>query len=571
VSAVWAPGAGSVEAVVGGASVGMERGEGGWWHLAGEELRPGTRYAFCLDGADPLPDPRSRHQPEGVHGASAAVGPFHWSDEGWRGVHLSSAVIYELHIGTFSPAGTFAGAIERLDHLVDLGVDVVEIMPVAEFPGRRGWGYDGVDLYAPHHGYGGPQGLAALVDACHARGLGVVLDVVYNHLGPAGNYLDRFGPYFTDRYATPWGRAVNFDGPGSDEVRRFFVDNACMWLTEYHVDGLRLDAVHAIVDTSARHILEDLAEAVHEVADATGRARFAIAESDLNDPRLVRPTDVGGHGLDAAWSDDFHHGLHVALTGERSGYYGDFEGLADVAAALTGGWVYRGQPSRHRGRRHGRPYAPLAGSRLVGYLQNHDQVGNRAAGERISALTSLERVKVGAALVLTSPFVPLLFQGEEWAASTPFQYFTDHDPELGRAVSEGRRSEFAAFGWRPEEVPDPQDPDTFARSVLDWTERDRAPHAGMLEWYRRLIDLRRRTPALLDGRLDRVRAEVDRAAGTLVVTRGPVTVAANLGPAPARLAVEPAEVVLASADGVGRCDDGRAVLVPPDSVAVLRR
>jgi maltooligosyltrehalose trehalohydrolase len=407
---------------------------------------------------------------------------------------------------------------------------VVELMPVAEFSGDRGWGYDGVDLYAPHHAYGGPDGLKRLVDACHAQGIGVVLDVVYNHLGPAGNHLAEFAPYFTDRYATPWGEAVNLDGPESDEVRRFFVDNALMWLRDYHVDGLRLDAVHAIVDTSAVHLLEQLAVETADLSAHLGRPLHLIAESDLNDPRLIRRRETGGYGLDAQWSDDFHHALHAALTGERSGYYEDFGRLSQIATALRRAYVYAGERSGFRQRRHGRPPGDVPGWRFFGYLQNHDQVGNRATGERSSHLMSIERLRIGAALVATAPFVPMFFQGEEWGASTPFLYFTDHrDPELGRAVSHGRRREFASFGWDPDDIPDPQEEKTFLRSKLDWDELEHPHHAELLAWHRSLLALRRSRPELTDGRMDLVEVEADDEAGTLVVRRGRVIVTVRLG------------------------------------------
>ena len=441
-------------------------------------------------------------------------------------------------------------------------------MPVAEFPGRRGWGYDGVDLYAPHHEYGGPFGLAALVDACHARGLAVILDVVYNHLGPAGNYLSRFGPYFTDRYATPWGEAVNLDGPGSDEVRRFFIDNALMWVRDYHVDGLRLDAVHAIFDTSAVHFLEQVASEVHELGARLGRAVLVIAESDLNDPRLIRPVAAGGYGLDAAWSDDFHHSLHALLTGESAGYYGDFGRLDDLAITLTRGYRYAGDYSPFRGRRHGRPNPQLDGKRLLGYLQNHDQVGNRARGERSAALMSPGRLMIGAAVVLTAPFVPLLFAGEEWAASTPFQYFTEHEAELGRLVSEGRRKEFAAFGWRPEDVPDPQAAETFDRSRLDWSELEQPAHARVLAWYRRLIELRRGSPELRDGRLEAVVVDSNADEGWLTFRRGQMVTAFNISARTQRVPL-PGTVsdLLSPQDGIALYPD--AADLPPDGVAIF--
>ncbi|MGH9178793.1 MAG: malto-oligosyltrehalose trehalohydrolase [Acidimicrobiales bacterium] len=564
---VWAPQAASVDMVAGRRRVAMVADGGGWYRAEVPDAGPGTDYGFALDGGAVLPDPRSPWQPDGVHGLSRVVdhGAFSWTDAGWRGFHLPSAVLYELHVGTFTPEGTFDGAAARLDHLVALGVDAVELMPVAEFPGSRGWGYDGVDLYAPHSSYGGPEGLKRFVDACHRRGLGVVMDVVYNHLGPDGNHLSTFGPYFTNRYATPWGEAVNLDGAWSDEVRAFFVDNALMWLRDYHCDGLRLDAVHAIVDTSATHLLEQLAGAVEALAGAEGRPFFLVAESDLNDPRVVRRREVGGYGMDAQWSDDFHHALHAVLTGERDGYYADFGSLGQIATALQRAFVYAGEYSPHRQRSHGRHDPALGGHRFMGYAQNHDQVGNRALGQRSSALMSPGRLRVAAALVLTAPFVPMLFQGEEWGATTPFQYFTDHaDPALGRAVREGRWAEFAAFGWKPDEIPDPQDPATFARSKLDWEEPARPEHADLLDWHRRLIDLRRAVPALRDGRLDRVGVDVDEHAGRLTVRRGPVAVAANVGPLTLTVQVA-GEVVLAS-EGV---DAGAgAVRLPPSSVAV---
>jgi len=531
----------------------------------------GSRYGFSVDGGPVRPDPRSPSQPDGIDGLSAIVDhrAFGWSDATWRGVALPGSVLYELHVGTFSAEGTFDGAIAHLDHLVDLGVDAVELLPVCEFSGHRGWGYDGVDLFAPHHAYGGPDGLKRLVDACHRAGLGVVFDVVYNHLGPAGNYLAEFGPYFTDRHQTGWGDAVNMDGPGSDEVRRFVVDNALMWLRDYHGDGLRLDAVHAIVDTSARHILEQLAVEVDALAAHLRKPLFLIAESDRNDPALVRARAAGGLGLAAAWADEWHHGLHTVLTGERDGYYEDFGTRTILAKALRQAWVHDGTYSPHRGRVHGRPVTGLTGGRFVIATQTHDQVGNRATGERLAALTTEGRVKVAAALLLTAPFVPMLFMGEEWAASTPFQYFTDHrDPALGRAVTEGRRREFAAFGWDPAGVPDPQAVETFERSVLRWDERHDGAHGRVLEWYRRLIALRRRTPALADGSLDIVAAEVDEATGVVVVRRGTgVTVVANLGPTEQRWPVGDHHVTLASDQGVRT--ESRQVVLPVDTVAIL--
>jgi maltooligosyltrehalose trehalohydrolase len=535
---VWAPDAARVDLVVGeerremGSGAGRTAGRGdGWWSLDAPDLGAGTDYAFSLDGGPARPDPRSRWQPHGVHGpsrvpaspAASALRP------AWRGFHLPSAVLYELHLGTFTPEGTFDAALERLDHVVELGATAISLMPVNAFPGRHGWGYDGVALFAVHEPYGGPEGLARFVDACHARGLGVILDVVYNHLGPSGNYLGEFGPYFTERHDTPWGPAVNFDDGGSDEVRRFFIDNALMWLRDYDMDGLRLDAVHAIEDTSAVHILEELAAEVAALAAEVGRPLWLIPESDLNDPRLLWSTERGGYGLHAQWSDDFHHAIHAAVTGESTGYYADFGSLQDIAVALRQAYVYGGRRSGFRGRRHGRSPAGLGGHRFLGYIQNHDQVGNRAQGDRLGQLVGPELQKVAAALVLTAPFVPMLFQGEEWAASSPFQYFTDHDePELADAVRKGRRSEFAAFGWDPDQVPDPQDPRTFERSKLAWDERAQEPHSDVERWYRELIAFRRDHGALLDGRLDAVEVATDERARTLVMQRGDIVVCCNM-------------------------------------------
>ncbi len=569
---VWAPAAESVELAIRGQNLPMHPAGDGWWSVEDADAAPGDRYGFRLDGGEPLPDPRSPSQPDGVHGLSEVVdhAAFAWSDGGWHGAPLAEAVVYEMHVGTFTEAGTFDAAVERLADLAGLGVTAVELMPVAEFPGDRGWGYDGVDLYAPHHAYGGPDGLKRFVDAAHAHGLAVVMDVVYNHLGPDGNHLPRFGPYFTDRYRTPWGDAPNFDGPDSGPVRQFVVDNALMWLRDYHCDGLRLDAVHAIVDISAVHILEELGAAVRALEAATGRTLCVIAESDLNDPRLVRATEAGGYGMDAQWSDDFHHALHAALTDEHTGYYADFGGLGDVARALRHVFVNDGRYSRFRRRRHGRPAAGLPGTRFLGYLQDHDQVGNRAAGERSSALMSQGRLRIGAALVLTAPFVPMLFMGEEWGASSPFQYFTDHrDPELAAAVSRGRRSEFAAFGWREDDVPDPQDPATFARSRLDWSEREREPHRSLLAWHRALIALRRTHPALNDARMENVEVRADDSAGWLVLRRGAVAVLCTISERGARIPLGRGtrRVLLASHEGIDVA--GEQVALPPESVAII--
>ncbi len=527
---VWAPGKDRVELVLeGGERLAMAPSELGWWTLEVPGAGPGTRYRLSPDGGPPRPDPRSAYQPEGVDGPSELVdhASFNWSDATWEGFELGRAVLYEMHVGTFSPEGTFDGAVGRLGHLVDLGVNAVELMPVAEASGARGWGYDGADLWAPHHCYGGPDGLKRLVDACHGHGLAVVLDVVYNHLGPAGNYLAEFGPYFTDRYRTPWGTAVNMDGAGSYGVRDFVVANALMWLGDYHLDGLRLDAVHAIYDEGALHVLEELSQAVDLLAQRQGRHLWLMAESDRNDPRLVRSRAEHGYGVHAAWDDDLHHALHCVLTGEEGGYYSDFGQLGQLAKALSQGYVYDGSFSPFRQRRHGRPAVGLPGQAFVVCMQNHDQVGNRAFGERISSLVGADLAAVGAALYLLSPYVPLVFQGEEWGASTPFQYFTDHrDPDLARAVSEGRRREHAMEGAG--DVPDPQDEGTFLRSRLDWSEPQREPHRWLLGWYKRLLELRRSEPALGTGRPGDVVTAHDEQGRWLSVRRGGFSIVANL-------------------------------------------
>jgi maltooligosyltrehalose trehalohydrolase len=570
---LWAPHAKQVELELGGGRHGMTAGEQGWWFAELPLTESNADYAFVLDGGDALPDPRSPWQPHGIHGRSRRVDhkAFSWTDQRWQAGPLSAAIVYELHVGTFTPEGTFTAVIEKLDHLVKLGITHIELMPVAEFSGNRGWGYDGADLYAPHHAYGGPDELKRLVGACHGRGLAVILDVVYNHLGPAGNYLGRFAPYFTERYVTPWGQAINFDGPDSDEVRRFVCDNALMWLRDYHFDGLRLDAVHALIDTSAIHLLEQLACEVTELEAQSGRHLVLIAESDLNDPRVVRAQEIGGYGIQAQWSDDFHHALHTVLTGERDGYYADFGSLADLAATLQRVFVYDGRHSAFRRRRHGRPAKGMLAHSFLGYLQNHDQIGNRAKGERSSHLLSVGKLKVAAALVLTAPFIPMLFQGEEWGASSPFLYFTDHeDPELGRLVTEGRRREFAAFSAHSEDVPDPQARESFERSKLVWSERNSNPHAELLDWHRRLISLRREVPALSDGRLDRIHVSFDEQAKWLVMARGAIAVACNLSERRQRAPVSTgsdARILLASEKEV-QVAAGKVEL-PPDSVAVL--
>ncbi len=568
---VWAPLASRLDVRIDSKSYPMKAVGEGCWEAWVEAAHPGVDYVFSVDGGEPVPDPRSCWQPLGVHGPSRLLdSAFPWTDLQWNPPPLASSVIYELHIGTFTPAGTFRAAIDKLDHLTDLGVTHVELMPVAEFPGRWGWGYDTVDLFAPNHNYGTPDDLKRLVNACHQRGLAVLLDVVYNHFGPDGNYLGQFGPYTNDRYHTPWGKSVNLDGPQSDAVRSFFLANAVMWLRDYHFDGLRVDAVHALIDNGAYHFLEQLADRVKTLEAELGRHLALIAESDLNDPRIVRPREIGGYGLDAQWADDFHHALHTVLTGERSGYYSDFGSERQLAKALRQGFVYDGCFSLYRRRRHGRPPVGVPAHRFVACVQNHDQIGNRARGERINQLVSPAKVKIAVALLMTSPFVPLIFQGEEWAASTPFLYFTQHDdPQLGRAVSEGRRSEFSAFGWAPVEVPDPQDPATFERSRLNWQELEQEGHAEMLAWYRSLIRLRRSTPDLGTGNFQSMEVQFSDREGWLHMKRGAITVACNFGSGTWRAPAERNDRMLLASGPKPIRTDGNGVLLPPESVAIL--
>jgi maltooligosyltrehalose trehalohydrolase len=483
-------------------------------------------------------------------------------------------VLYELHVGTFSPEGTFDGAILKLDHVVDLGVTAVEVMPVATFSGTHGWGYDGVDLWAVHAAYGGPDGFKRFVDACHARGLGVILDVVYNHFGPEGNHLPEFGPYLTNFYATPWGPAVNYDQAGSDEVRRFAVDNALMWLRDYHLDGLRLDAVHAIVDSSAVHLLEQIATEVDELAAVVGRPLCLIAESDLNDPRLVTPREGGGYGLHAQWCDDIHHSLHTVLTGESQGYYADFAdaGITGLAHVFTRAFFHEGTWSSFRQRGHGAPVDTrrIPGHRFLAYLQNHDQIGNRATGDRLSQTLSPGLLACGAALVFCSPFTPMLFMGEEWGARTPWQFFSHFpDESLRDAVREGRRREFAEHGWGDTEVPDPNADATFLDSKLDWDEPAQEPHATLLRLHRELIALRKAWPELSDPWLDDVGVGGDDTARTVVLHRGALRVACNLAAEAVTLDMQaPIERILLASEPVK--GDGTALTLPPESFAVAK-
>jgi len=572
---LWAPYAKNVAVKISDAVHAMSGpDERGWWRAALEQAGSGTDYGFMLDDeTEAYPDPRSQWQPNGVHSPSRVYdqGAFAWTDQAWHACPLSEAVLYELHIGTFTEEGTFDAAIERLDYLAELGVTHVELMPVAAFPGARGWGYDGVALFAVTDLYGGPDGLKRFVNAAHRRGLAVLLDVVYNHFGPVGNYTGKYAPYLTDRHHTPWGGAVNFEAEGSDEVRRFFCDNALMWLRDYHIDGLRLDAVHEFVDRSAIHFMEQLSNEVNRFSKESGRRLVLIAESDLNDPRVVRPPDVGGYGMNAQWSDDFHHALFTVLNkdGAEKGYYEDFGTFEKLAKSLTKTFVNDGNYSSYRKRSHGRPAGGLSPHQFLGYIQNHDQVGNRATGDRLEHVVGIDRAKIAAGLVLTAPFIPMIFEGEEFAASTHFQYFADHeDPEMAKAVKKGRQSEFAAFGWSAEDVPDPESAQTFERSKLNWGEIHEGKHEEMLEWYRALIRLRRGSASLNDGEPGQTKTSFDEERGWLVMKRGLITVLCNFSDEAVRLENGGGfHLLLASRAGV-RQANGQTEL-PPRSLAIL--
>ncbi len=568
-SAVWAPSAANVRVLVDEQVHQMTADGDGWWRVDGIAATPDSDYGFLLDDdPNPLPDPRSRWQPHGVHALSRGFDPsrFAWTDDAWTGRQLVGGIVYELHIGTFTPGGTLDAAIDKLDHLVDLGVDFVELLPVNGFSGTHNWGYDGVLWYAVDDSYGGPDAYLRFVDACHGRGLAVIQDVVYNHLGPSGNHLPRFGPYVHDDCSNTWGPSINFQ---SVEVRRFILDNAAMWMRDYHVDGLRLDAVHALVDPSPVHILQELAEETDALSAFLGRPLTLIAESDLNDPKLIMPREAGGYGLHAQWNDDFHHAVHVALTGETTGYYADFEHLDALAKVLTRGFYHDGTYSSFRGRDHGNPIqtAHVPTWRLVVANQNHDQVGNRAVGDRLSAMLDTRQLALAAVLTLAGPFTPMLFMGEEWGATTPWQFFTSHpEPELARATSQGRIEEFARMGWDPTVVPDPQAPATFERSKLDWAEPLVGEHARLLSLYRSLARLRRQQPDLTDPSFERTTCEYDEDARWFVLRRGATVIAVNFAAAAVTLPCTGA-VLLATDDGVTVTRD--AVTLPGRSAAIL--
>ncbi|QMV17872.1 malto-oligosyltrehalose trehalohydrolase [Granulicella sp. 5B5] len=570
---VWAPRANSVAVQLGPRIHPMSpRDDRGWWSASIDAAQPGDDYGFRIDkDPAPYPDPRSLWQPHGVHGLSRILdhNAYAWSDKNWQPPSWPTAIIYELHIGTFTAEGTYNAAIARLPYLRELGITHVELMPLNAFSGRWGWGYDGVALFAPHAPYGTPDDLKHFVDSCHAEGLAVLLDVVYNHFGPDGNYTGLFGNYITDSHHTPWGGAINFEGAGSTEVRRFFCDNALMWLRDYHFDGLRLDAVHSYVDRSATHFLEQLADEVDALATQQHRSYTLIAESDLNDPRIVTPRSQHGYGIDAQWSDDFHHALFALLTGERQSYYADFGSLAQVAKSLTSAFVYDGQYSHFRQQNHGRPVGDLGGDHFLGYIQNHDQVGNRAHGDRIHTVAGVQKAKLAAAAVLTSPFIPMLFQGEEFAASSPFLYFADHeDPQLRKAVTEGRKREHAHDrDWST--VPDPEAPETYQNSKLNWSELQQPEHAQMLHWYRQLIQVRQTQPSLQSGSLAAVHTRYDEHAKWLIIDREEIQMLFNFSDSPVTLDITAVKPLLLSDPKVDITDG--AITLPPQSFAALQQ
>src|SRR5690349_11427165 len=571
--AVWAPRPERVRLDVDGTLYPMDRSDDDWWR-ASVDTRPDARYGFVLDD-DPkvLPDPRSPRQPDGVHERSQLWQPAAdaWTDEGWAGRSIEGGVIYELHVGTFTPEGTFDSAIEKLDYLVDLGVDFVELMPVNAFGGTHGWGYDGVLWYAVHEPYGGPDGLVRLVDACHRRGLGVLIDAVFNHLGPSGNYLPRYGPYLSSA-SNPWGEGINIADADSDEVRRYIIGCALRWMRDFHADGLRLDAVHALVDTTAIHILEELATETDWLARQVKRPLSLIAESDLNDPRLITPRDRGGYGLTGQWADDIHHTIHTAVSGERQGYYADFGSLATLTQTLRHGFFHAATYSSFRRRRHGRPLdtsekTGIPATRLVAYTCTHDQVGNRALGDRPSQNLTGGQLAIKAALVLGLPYTTMLFMGEEYAASTPFQFFSSHpEPELAKATAEGRKAEFAEHGWDADDIPDPQDPQTFQRSKLDWTEVGTGEHVRLHRLYRDLIALRHSELDLADPWLDHLVVDYDEEQHWIVLRRNGLTFACNLG-TEATIVPVTGELVLAwDSPAIGES----TTELPAHSLAILR-
>lgn len=523
---VWSPGAQQVHIRFGDHQMALQKNNNGYWTKVIPELKEGDFYKLMINREKEFPDPASVWQPVGVHGHSMAldISKFEWADHEWKNIPLQDYILYELHTGTFTPEGTFEAIESKLSHLQELGINAIEIMPVSQFPGERNWGYDGVYPFAVQHSYGGPKGLKHLVNTCHQKGIAVILDVVYNHLGPEGNYLGEFGPYTTGKYQTPWGGAINFDDEWCDGVRKYFIENALMWFRDFHIDALRLDAVHAIRDFGPKHILQEIREHVDELMRSTGRKHYLIAELDLNDNRYINPIEKAGYGMDAQWIDEFHHALRVTASNERTGYYSDFNGIEHLAKAYTDAYVYDGQFSLHR-KKHFGVKTNNPGHQFIVFSQNHDQVGNRMLGERTSRLLSFEMQKLVAAAVMVSPYLPMIFMGEEWSESNPFLYFVSHtDPELAEAVRKGRREEFAAFHHDSIdddtiEPPDPVSKNSFLQSKLQWEKLNDEPHYDMMQYYKELISLRKTHPALKIPDRKQLLVEADKEKKTLVLHR----------------------------------------------------
>jgi maltooligosyltrehalose trehalohydrolase len=571
---VWAPRPAKVSVKVNDTVYAMEGPDHrGNWTAQVEAANFGDSYVFLIDDdPTPYPDPRSPWQPHGVHGASRLYDQkaFAWNDATWQGPPLTGAVIYEMHVGTFTPEGNFYAAMGKLDYLVELGITHIEVMPIAEFAGNRGWGYDGVDLFAVNNCYGGPDAFKQFVNSCHCHGIAVILDCVYNHFGPVGNYTGKFGPYTTDKHHTPWGDAINFEDMGSDQVRKFFFDNATMWMRDYHVDGLRLDAIHEIIDRSAVHFLEQLSAVVDNLSATLGRRLVLIAESDLNNPLIVKPIEAGGFGMDAQWSDDFHHSLFTLLhADEGGGYYEDFGEFECLAKSLKSMFVYDGLYSEYRKRKHGRPVDGLSAHHFIGFIQNHDQIGNRAIGDRLEQIVGVPRTKIALGIVLTAPFIPMLFQGEEFITSKPFLYFADHeDEEMAKQVAAGRKREFAAFGWNEDEVPNPEALETFTRSKLDWSEVTAGAHAEVLAWTKALIRIRRSSISLNDGDRGHIKVDFDEGRRWLRMDRTEVSIFANLGSEAVIFDVHRDHRLLLSSETGTELREGK-LTVPPDGFVMV--
>ncbi len=568
---VWAPRRQKVAVQIGDRAIPMQGpSHRGFWKADVPEAGHGTDYAFLLDNdPTPYPDPRSFWQPKDVHSCSRVLDhkKFNWTDQRFRAIPLPSGIVYEMHVGTFTQEGTLDSAIGRLEYLCELGITHIELLPIASYEGEFSWGYDGVSPYAPDETVGGPDAVKRFVDACHAKGMAVILDVVYNHFGPAGNYTNQFGPYYTEKHKTPWGAAINLEEGGSDEVRRFFIDNALMWLRDYHFDGLRLDATHEMIDRSAMHFLEQLAREVEDLSAANGRDLILIAENDLNDPRVVTSIEASGYGMDAQWSDDFHHALFSLLANEKVGYFEDFGAVWQLAHTLKHVFLYDGRYSTYRKHDHGRPVKTLSYHKYLGFIQNHDQIGNRAKGERVHQIVGTAKARLAAGVVFTAPFIPMIFMGEEWGASTPWMYFADfQDEQLRLAVRQGRKRDFAHFGFG-DDVPNPDDPSTFQASKLKWDELPAPEHESMLDWYRKLIRMRRRSIALNRGDMSQMSVTFDEGRRWIRTDRTDICTLINLADTENTLDMpHGADLLLSSATAPQR--EGHTVTLPPFSMAV---